>query len=102
MLPLVSSDSLSPDSSDMELAVTLAGTSSFLSNPSSIAHAHPALHDLQYSRQAGELKDVLVFMVPSASDPAVKREVVQVLQGLEGIIRVDELVPRRRAKRDEF
>lgn len=87
----------------MELAVTLAGTSSFLSNPVSIAHAHPALHDLQYSRQAGELKDVLVFVVPpSASDPAVKQEVVQVLKGLEGIVRVDELVPRRRAKRDEF
>lgn len=87
----------------MELAVTLAGTSSFLSNPPSIAHAHPALHDLQYSRQAGELKDVLVFVVPpSASDPAVKQEVVQVLKGLEGIVRVDELVPRGRAKRDEF
>ncbi|KAI6004738.1 hypothetical protein EDD15DRAFT_2155318, partial [Pisolithus albus] len=87
----------------MELAVTLAGTSSFLSNPSGIAHAHPALHDLQYSRQAGELKDVLVFVVPpSASDPAVKQEMVQVLKGLEGIVRVDELVPRRRAKRDEF
>lgn len=87
----------------MELAVTLAETSSFLSNPSSIAHAHPALHDLQYSRQAGELKDVLVFVVPpSASDPAVKQEVVRALKGLEGIVRVDELVPRRRAKRDEF
>lgn len=87
----------------MELAVTLAETSSFLSNPPSIAHAHPALHDLQYSRQAGELKDVLVFVVPpSVSDPAVKQEMVQVLKGLEGIVRVDELVPRRRAKRDEF
>ncbi|KAI6037816.1 hypothetical protein EDC04DRAFT_2700153 [Pisolithus marmoratus] len=86
----------------MELAVTLARTSSFLSNPPSIVNAHPALHDLQYSRQAGELNDVFVFMVPSASDPAVKQEVVQVLQGLEGIVRVDELVPRRRTKRDEF
>ncbi|KIN95867.1 hypothetical protein M404DRAFT_164855 [Pisolithus tinctorius Marx 270] len=86
----------------MELAVTLAGTSSFLSNPPSIAHAHPALHDLQYSRQAGELTDVFVFMVPSASDPAVKQEVIHALQDLEGVVRVDELVARRRAKRDEF
>ncbi|KAI6140350.1 hypothetical protein BKA82DRAFT_1009307 [Pisolithus tinctorius] len=31
-------------------------------------------------------------MVPSASDPAVKQEVIHALQDLEGVVRVDELV----------
>ncbi|KAL4065145.1 hypothetical protein V8B97DRAFT_1561539 [Scleroderma yunnanense] len=86
----------------MELAITLAGTSSYFANPPSIAHAHPALHNVQYSRPAGELKDVFVFTVPSVGDTGTKQEVVQVLKGLDGVISVDELIPRRRAKRDEF
>ena len=86
----------------MELAITLAGTSSYLANPPNIAHAHPVLHNIQYSRLAGELKDVFVFMVPSVDSAGTKQEVMQALQGLDGVLRVDELVPRQRAKRDEF
>ncbi|KAG6331231.1 hypothetical protein ID866_7861 [Astraeus odoratus] len=71
-------------------------------NPSSIALAHPSLYNLQYSRPAGELKDILVFAAPSVESPDAKQAVVQALQGLDGVLRVDELVARRRAKRDEF
>jgi len=84
----------------MELAVTLAGT--YLASPPSIANAHPALHDIQYSGPVGELNDVFVFRVPPTDDASMKQEVMQALKGLDGVLRVDELVPRRRTKRDEF
>ena len=66
----------------MELAITLAGTSSYLANPPNIAHAHPVLYNIQYSRPAGELKDVFVFMVTSVDSAGTKQEVMQALQGL--------------------
>jgi len=83
----------------MELAVTLAGT--YLASPSSIVNAHPALHDIQYSGPVGELNDV-VFRIPSIDDASMKQEVMQALKGLDGVLRVDELVSRMRTKRDEF
>ncbi|KAF9239111.1 hypothetical protein BU15DRAFT_46975 [Melanogaster broomeanus] len=88
----------------MELAVTFAATSPFLSNPSSLASSCPALHNVQYAKPAGALTDVLVFTVPPADNDneAGKDEVVQTLKGLEGVLRVDVLEPRRRVKRDEF
>ncbi|KAL4070683.1 hypothetical protein J3A83DRAFT_4188657 [Scleroderma citrinum] len=66
------------------------------------SHAPILLCSVQYSRPVGELKDVFVFTVPAVSDTGVKQEVVQVLKGLDSVISVDELVPRRRAMRDEF
>ena len=41
-------------------------------------------------------------MVPSVDSAGTKQEVMQALQGLDGMLRVDELVPCKRAKRDEF
>ncbi|KIM58143.1 hypothetical protein SCLCIDRAFT_87641, partial [Scleroderma citrinum Foug A] len=84
----------------MQLAVTLAGA--YLASPPSIANSHPALRDIQYSGRVGELSDVFVFTVPSIDDASTKQEVVRALKGLDGVLRVDELVPRRRSKRDEF
>ncbi|KAH0830192.1 hypothetical protein J3R83DRAFT_1547 [Lanmaoa asiatica] len=88
--------------SSVNLAVTFAPTSQFLSNPSSITSFHPTLHDLQYAKPAGELSDVLVFTVSAANDGMQRNEVVQVLKSLEGVLRVDVLEPRMRTKRDEF
>jgi len=84
----------------MSLVVTFATASPFLSNPSSLASAHPALHHLQYTKPAGELSDSLVFTVPPAN--AGTDEIVETLKSLEGVLRVDKLVPRMRTKRDEF
>ncbi|KAF9228868.1 hypothetical protein BS17DRAFT_772613 [Gyrodon lividus] len=89
-------------SSPAELAITFATTSPFLSNPSSLAGSHPALHNLQYTKSAGALTDVLVFAVPPAGGEVGGDEVVQVLKNLDGVLRVDVLEPRRRMKRDEF
>ena len=81
----------------MRLAVTLAGA--YLASPPSIANAHPALLDIQYSGPVGELSNVFVFTAPSIDDASTKQEVMQALKGLDGVLRVDELVPRRRTRR---
>lgn len=88
--------------SPVNLAVTFATASPFLSNPSSLASSHPALHYLQYTKPAGELSDVLVFTVPRANDGTQRDEIVQALKSLESVLRVDVLEPRMRTKRDEF
>jgi len=88
--------------SSVDLAVTFATASPFLSNPTSLANMHPDLYNLQYTKQAGELSDVLVFAVPAANDGARKDQVVEALKGLEGVLRVDVQEPRMRVKRDEF
>lgn len=88
--------------SPVNLAVTFATASPFLSNPSSLASSHPALHHLQYTKPAGELSDVLVFTVPRANDGTQRDEIVQALKSLESVLRVDVLEPRMRTKRDEF
>jgi hypothetical protein len=88
--------------SPVNLAVTFATASPFLSNPSSLASAHPALHHLQYAKPAGELSDVLVFTVPRAHDGTQRDEIVQALKSVESVHRVDVLEPRTRTKRDEF
>lgn len=86
----------------VNLAVTFAAASPFLSNPSSIASSHPVLQHLQYAEPAGQLSDVLVFSVPTANDGTQRDEVVQALKSLESVLRVDVLKPRMRKKRDEF
>ena len=89
--------------SSVDLAVTFSTTSPFLSNPSSLANAHPALDHLRYTKQAGELSDVLVFAAPRANNGTQKNsEIVQVLKGIEGVLRVDVLEQRTRTKRDEL
>lgn len=86
----------------VDLAVTFAVASPFLSNPPSLASSHPALHQLQYTKPAGELSDVLVFALPAANDGTTRDEVVQALKGVESVLRVDVLERRMRTKRDEF
>ncbi|KIK79642.1 hypothetical protein PAXRUDRAFT_833999 [Paxillus rubicundulus Ve08.2h10] len=88
--------------SPAELAITFATTSPFLSDPLSLAGSHPTLHNLQYTKPAGSLTDVLVFAVPPENSGAGKDEVMQTLKNVEGVLRVDVLEPRRRQKRDEF
>ena len=89
--------------SSVNLAVTFATTSPFLSNPSNLASAHPALHHLQYVKPAGELSDVLVYAVPRANDGSDSLDMaVPALKSVESVLRVDVLEPRTRRKRDEF
>lgn len=83
----------------MELAVTL--TEQYLADPSSITRTSPGLHDLQYLGGVGSLKDVFVFRLPQ-DHIGDKEDVIQILRGLQGVRRVDEVVSRSRAKRDEF
>ncbi|KAF8553575.1 hypothetical protein OG21DRAFT_1510021 [Imleria badia] len=87
----------------VNLAITFATASPFLSSPSNLASAHPALHHLQYTRPAGELSDVLVYTVSRANDGSQSLdEAVQALKSVESVLRVDVLEPRTRTKRDEF
>lgn len=88
--------------SSVNLAVTFSAASPFLFNPSSLASSHPALHQLQYTKPVGELSDVLVYTPPAANDGTTKDEVVQALQSLESVLKVDVLERRMRVKRDEF
>ncbi|KAF8549453.1 hypothetical protein OG21DRAFT_1515171 [Imleria badia] len=89
--------------SSVNLAVTFATASPFFSNPSSLASAHSALHNLHYTKPAGELSDVLVYTVSRANDGSQSLdETVQALKGVEGVLRVDVLEAHMRMKRDEF
>ncbi|KIJ63375.1 hypothetical protein HYDPIDRAFT_113364 [Hydnomerulius pinastri MD-312] len=86
----------------VELAITFANTSPFLANPSSLALSHPALHSLQFLNPAGALTDAHVFVLPLANGGPGKDRVVQALKSQEGVLRVDVLESRMRAKRDRF
>ncbi|KAF8549464.1 hypothetical protein OG21DRAFT_1488513 [Imleria badia] len=76
--------------SSINLAVTFVTASPFLSDPSSLASAHSALHNLQYTKPAGELSDVLVYTVPRANAGSQSLdETVQALKSVESVLRVD-------------
>lgn len=78
------------------LTITLSPTSALYANPDGLA-VHPLIKRLG---RAGELQDVQVLSVPRQSWPRVEGEVVDALNALPGVLRVDvQERPKLRAKR---
>ncbi|KAL1947163.1 hypothetical protein VTO73DRAFT_14124 [Trametes versicolor] len=78
------------------LTITLSPTSALHANPDGLA-VHPLIKRLG---RVGELQDVQVLSVPRQSWPRVEGEVVDALNALPGVLRVDvQERPKLRAKR---
>ena len=68
------------------LAITLSPSSPYLLDPSSLAKAHPlAIH----VGQVGEMKDVQLISVPKQQWDSAQNNILQYLNGQEGIRGVD-------------
>ena len=81
---------------DVLITVTLAPTSGLFNDPDGLA-IHPLIRRLGH---VGELQDVQLLGVPKGRWPGVQSEVLEGLNGLPGVLRVDvQEQPRLRAKR---
>jgi len=81
--------------SNAYLAVTLAASSPYFSNPSTLTSGTA----LSYVGPVGELSDVHLFGAPKPEwDASQLQEIAQ----KAGVIAVEVQEPRQRAKRDEF
>ncbi|KAI0628819.1 hypothetical protein C8Q77DRAFT_341676 [Trametes polyzona] len=78
------------------LAVTLSPTSALHSDPDGLA-VHPLIMRLG---RLGELQDVQILGVPRTQWPRVEGEILDALNSLPGVLRVDvQDKPKQRAKR---
>ncbi|KAI0668332.1 hypothetical protein C8Q78DRAFT_1071259 [Trametes maxima] len=78
------------------LTVTVSPTSAVHNNPDGLA-VHPLLKHLG---RVGELQDVQVLSVPRVNWPSVQGAVLDALNALPGVLRVDvQEKPKSRAKR---
>ncbi|KAI0657164.1 hypothetical protein C8Q70DRAFT_1046398 [Cubamyces menziesii] len=78
------------------LTVTLSPTSALYNDPDGLA-IHPLITRLG---RIGELQDVQVLSVPRASWPQMQGSLLDALNGLPGVLRVDvQERPKMRAKR---
>ncbi|KAF5343533.1 hypothetical protein D9758_012951 [Tetrapyrgos nigripes] len=68
------------------IAVTLDPQSSFFSSPSTLSEIHPAL---THVGQVGKLKDVQLISFVKADWEEKLEEIIQALQSIEGVIKVD-------------
>ncbi|OSD02139.1 hypothetical protein PYCCODRAFT_443607 [Trametes coccinea BRFM310] len=79
------------------LTVTLSPTSTLYNDPDGLAAAHPLVRRLG---RVGQLQDVQVLSVPRQEWPRVEGEVMDALNALPGVLRVDvQEKPRARVKR---
>lgn len=99
------------------LSLTFPASSPYIHNPSSLSRlpsgtASPSanapsfqLIQLHHVSQVGELEDSHIYQVDGVDKSEwerVKGQVLGALKGDQGVAAVQELVPRVRAKRDEF
>ncbi|KAI9069467.1 hypothetical protein FKP32DRAFT_1608394 [Trametes sanguinea] len=79
------------------LTVTLSPTSVLYNDPDGLAAAHPLIRRLG---RVGQLEDVQVLSVPRQDWPRVEGEVMDALNALPGVLRVDvQEKPKARVKR---
>jgi hypothetical protein len=90
---------MSRDNSNIYLAVTLARTSPFNTNPSGLSAFHPAVNHVG---NVGQLSDVQLFSVPKVEWDSQQQNILSFLKGSEGVQRVDVQSPKTRSKRDEL
>jgi hypothetical protein len=82
--------------SNTYLALTLSPHSLYISSPSAVLQAHPAL---TYVGQVGQLADVQLYGVPKAVWQQESESIMNLLKSLEGVDSVDVQSLRTRPKR---
>ena len=90
---------MSLNNSDVYLAVTLARSSPFYSNPSRLSAPYPTINHVG---NVGQLPDVQLFSVPKVEWDSQQQDILSFLKGSEGVQRVDVQSPKTRSKRDEL
>jgi len=85
--------------SNVYLAVTLPSSSTFLSQPQTLADRH---HLLTHVGQVGQLDDIHMYSVPKADWQQNQDEVLSLLRAQAGVGRVDVQIPAQRTRRDEL
>ena len=90
---------MSLDNSNVYLAVTLARSSPFYTNPSSLSTSHPAI---DHVGNVGQLPDVQLFSVPKVEWNSQQQDILSFLKGSKGVQRVDVQSPKMRSKREEL
>lgn len=90
---------MSLDNSNVYLAVTLARSSPFYTNPSGLSTSHSVVNHVG---TVGQLPDVQLFSVPKVEWDSRQQDILSFLKGSEGVQRVDVQSPRARSKRDEL
>jgi hypothetical protein len=83
----------------VHLAVTLAKSSPFYTNPSDLSASYPTVNHVG---NVGELQDVQLFSVPKVEWDSRQQDILSFLKGSEGVQRVDVQSPKTRSKRDEL
>ncbi|KDR82032.1 hypothetical protein GALMADRAFT_240468 [Galerina marginata CBS 339.88] len=78
------------------IAVTFSPASPFLDSPSSLGEMYPGLF---YHGQVGELSDVHLYSMPNENWMDARDEVLGGLNGHDGVLDVEEQIPRQRVKR---
>jgi len=90
---------MSPDNSNIYLAVVLARSSPFYTNPSGLSASH---FTVNHVGNVGQLPDVQLFSVPKVEWDSRKQDILDFLKGSEGVQRVEVQSPKMRSKRDEL
>jgi len=90
---------MSLQNSNIYLAVSLARTSPFYTNPSDLSASHSSVNHVG---NVGQLPDVQLFSVPKAVWDSQQQDILSFMKGSEGVQRVDVQSPKMRSKRDEF
>lgn len=90
---------MSQGNSNIYLAVTLARSSPFYTNPSQLSAPYSAVNHVG---NVGQLPDVQLFSVPRIEWDSQRQDILSFLKGSEGVQRVDVQSPKTRSKRDEF
>jgi len=90
---------MSPDNSNIYLAVVLARSSPFYTNPSGLSASH---FTVNHVGNVGQLPDVQLFSVPKVEWDSRKQDILDFLKGSEGVQRVEVQSPKMRFKRDEL
>lgn len=90
---------MSQDNSNIYLAVTLARSSPFYTNPSQLSTSYSGVNHVG---NVGQLPDVQLFSVPKVEWDSRQQDILSFLKGSEGVQRVDVQSLKTRSKRDEL
>jgi len=90
---------MSQGNSNVYLAVTLARSSPFYTNPSRLSASYSVVNHVG---NVGQLPDVQLFSVPKVEWDSRQQDILSFLKGSEGVQRVDVQSPKARSKRDEL
>jgi hypothetical protein len=83
---------------NVDIAVTLAPNSPYISSPASLASIHPAL---THVRQIGQLSDAQLVSVSKDDWDGVSEDILKSLKAADGVVSVKVQQPKQRSKRGD-